>query len=563
MDAISLRQFQALWQLKLRLLLRFWQQRDAVYRWTMVISVVFSTLLALGLGATVGWLIYQLAALRSEVSPDLLKNLWLGMFLCLSFVWILSPLLFILKNESLTLDISRLTRFPIAYRSLHFFHTLLALIDPWTLFFYPLVVGVVSAMLAHKGLSVLGGSLTVLLLWVLVQTAWSRLIQDLITILFTSRRLREVLSLMVIVAVIMLSFLPALITERTSLEQLSGIQAPSIELFLYQWDSWRSLQPVLNFLLYTTPAGWLSHALNGLLFDQPRWWLEGCLAMMGWIGLAQLLGISLMRRMFSEPTTVAFNKRINEALFSSRWQLPGLSDQTRIMVLKELRTYFRSILGKLSFFLTPLLVVILRLVGMGASGDYAPASLLLGMTVYVFMTSLFLYINYFGSDGEGFKLYLLAETPPRQLILAKNLALGLFACAEFSLVLVLYVLLYRQPNADIILFGLGAFVALLMGVLAMGNILSLRFASNMDLNQTQYRQSNGTPILLALQVLSTLALLISLGLWLGTSRHEPLWLVGLTLAALMSLGWWLLLPFSEQLWYSRRWEILNQVTQKE
>jgi len=44
------------------------------------------------------------------------------------------------------------------------------------------------------------------------------------------------------------------------------------------------------------------------------------------------------------------------------------------------------------------------------------------------MTSLFLYINFFGSDHEGFKLYVLAAVPERRLLLAKNLALAL--CLE-------------------------------------------------------------------------------------------------------------------------------------
>ncbi len=564
MDVITRRQLKALWKLKLRLLERFWHQRDTMYRWTMLISLLFSALVALVMGAGTGWLVYSLMPMGKDpsVGPQMIQLIWLGIFLIISVVWVVSPLLFVIKNESLTLDVSRLTRYPIAYRTLHGFHTLLSLLDPWTMFYYPMVIAMLVAVLAQAGAGLFISMSALLMLWVLVHTAWSRLFQDLITVLFNSRKLREILSLIVIVMVILVAFVPALITERTAFEQLAKIKAPNLELFLAQWPTWRKMRPLLEFFLYATPAGAFVQALSGLVYEQPRWWLEGCISLFGWLVLANISGIALLRSLFSEPPAIVASTASSSPLFA-KWRLPGLAFDLRVMVLKELRVYFRSLLGKLSFFLTPLLVVILRLVGLGASGAYAPASLLLGMTVYVFMTSLFLYINYFGPDGEGFKLYLLSGMSERRVILAKNLALGLFAGAEFAIVLVLYTALYRQPDVDTILFGIGSFVALLMGVLSMGNLLSMRFAGFMDLNQTQYRQSNGTPILLAIQVLSMIAGVLGFALWIAHRQHEPLWLVGLMLAGLMSTGWWLLLPFSASLFKEKRWQILEEVTKKE
>lgn len=564
MTPLRLRQLQALLRLKLLLLQRFWNQRDKVYKWSLLISTLFTTALSLLLGSGVGWLVFLLAPSDGSdlFGAELLQDLWLTVFLLISLIWLLSPLLFIMKNESLALDVSRLTRYPISYRTLHGFHTLLALLDPWTLFYYPIALGVLAAMGVRGGPGLLAPVGLLLGLWILAHTAWSRLLQDLITMLFTSRRLREVLSLGVILTVILVSFVPAVLSEQLSLEQLSSVRAPSLELYLFQWPLWRQLYGVLSLLLYATPAGGLVHGLAGLLYHQRSWWLQGCAMLAGWTGLAWLLGVNLLRRLFTEPARLAQKTHAGLQL-RSRWRLPGLPYDLRVLVLKELRTYFRSILGKLSFFLTPMLTVVLRLIGLGASSHAAPASLLLGMIVYVFMTSLFLYINYFGADGEGFKLYLLSGLPARRLILAKNLALGLFSAAEFAVVLILFALLYRQLDTDTLVFGIGAFGYMLMGVLSLGNLLSLRFASAMDLNQTQYRQSNGTPILLALQALSLLAGIASLALWQAGSRHEPLWLVGLTLAGLMTLAWHLLLPFCTQLLVNRGWDILEQITQQE
>ena len=157
MDAITLRQLKALWKLKLRLLERFWHQRDTMYRWTMLFSLFFSTLVALVMGAGIGWLVYSLIPIGKDpgVGPQMIQMLWLGLFLTVSVVWVISPLLFVIKNESLTLDVSRLTRYPIAYRTLHGFHTLLSLLDPWTIFYYPMLLALMVAVGVQGGWGVL------------------------------------------------------------------------------------------------------------------------------------------------------------------------------------------------------------------------------------------------------------------------------------------------------------------------------------------------------------------------------------------------------------------------
>ena len=191
MDSISTRQLQALFKLKVKLLTRFWRQRDEMYRWTMIASLVFSTLLACLMGGAIGWLLYALADLKTAISADIFQLLYLCVFSGLSLIWLLSPLLFILKNENLTLDISKLTRYPISYQNLHGFHTLLALLDPWTLFFYPGLLAILIAVVARGGSSSLVPMAVLLLLWIMLHTTWSRLLQDVISLLFRNRHLNS------------------------------------------------------------------------------------------------------------------------------------------------------------------------------------------------------------------------------------------------------------------------------------------------------------------------------------------------------------------------------------
>ena len=562
MDTLTLRQFKALSQLKVRLLLRFWAQRGQTYRLSLFVSMAFSILFACGLGVGIGFLIYvpMPSGPGLEILPELMQFLWMGVFLAVSVIWLVSPIMLMMKNESLSLDISRLTRFPISYRTLHSFHSLLALIEPWTLFFYPVGLGLLVGVVARGGWVSLGPGLILVLLWLLVHTVWSRFVQDLMAVLFTSRYLREFLSLGIILLLIMLAFIPAMVSESSSLQQLEKMNAPNLEVFLYQWPVWHKLQVLLNALLFSTPAGWFAHALSGLFQQDWRAFIEGCVALFAWMSLANVLDIVLLRRLFSEPPAQVTARRQSDRRLRGGFLQSILPHDIRTLVLKELRTYFRSILGKLSFFLTPLLVTVLRLVGLGASGHVPPASLLLGMTLYIFMTSLFLYINFFGSDHEGFKIYVLAGVSERRLLLAKNLALSLFSGAEFAIVLVLFVLLYRQLDLQTLWFGLCSFVSLLLGVLSMGNILSLRFPAAMDLNQTQYRQSNGTPILLGLQILTVLGVLVACPIWLAYLFREPLWLLSTVLTAMLAFAWWLILPLAEAIFRENRLQILEAVT---
>ncbi len=561
MDPIASRQFRAMWQLKQRLLWRFWEKRGQAYRWSLLISFLFSSLLAIAVALGFSFLVYYPTQMtgKQSLSTEILAYLWLGPFLIISLMWMISPLIFVMKNESLSLDVSRLTRYPISYRTLHGFHTLLAWLEPWTLFFYPLALGLFVAGLAWGKLSIAIPLMILIALWMAVHTFWNRLFQDLITLLFTSRYLREALSLLLLLTIIMISFIPALISEQTGLEDLKDLKAPSIEMFLYQWPTWQKIQPLLNGLMFATPTGYFVRALAGLYGNQWQWWWQGCLGLLAWIALAQILGVALLRKLFSEPPAINQIKRSElNSDWARRLKLP-LSEILRVMILKDLRTLFRSILGKLSFFLTPLLVVVLRVVGLGAAPSTSPEALLLGMISYIFMTSLFLYINFFGPDGQGFKLYLLSATSPRQLLLAKNLALALFASGEFAIVLVLFVIFYQQAGLALIAFACCSFVTLLAGVLSMGTLLSIRFPAQMDLNQTQYRQSNGTPVLMALQVLMVLSALTALPLGLAYYQAESLTLLSFSLSLFSLWAWWLILNYSASQLQDEQLSILAQL----
>lgn len=563
MDSLSLRQLKGLLQLKLRLLMRFWAQRDQMYRWTLFLSFFLSGVLAFALAGAIFFVIYlPLPPEQRSEMTYILPYLWLTLFLAVGVMWLISPLLFMMKNESLTLDISRLTRFPVRYRMLQSFHTLLAFLEPWNLFFYPLTIAVGVAIVLQTGIGLLLPTLLLLGIWVLVHIVWSRLIQDLLSFLFTNRYFKESLSLGLLLLIILVSFIPALISERSALEALRQINAPNLELFLLQWPTWQSLFPILDFLAASTPAGWFTHALQGLLNADWRAWLWGCGVLLAWLSLGDILGTVLLRQLFLEaPVAQSPELRQRRARFRLTL-LPWIPDDLRVLALKELRSYFRSMLGKLSFCLTPLLVAILSFVGLNQAHIPTP-TLILGMSAYIFMTSLFLYINYFGPDGEGFKLYLLSGISERRILLAKNLGLGLFASGQFGLVLLIYVVLYDSLSTPMLIFALCSFASLLLVVLSIGNVLSLRFPTAMDLNQTQYRSSNGTPIVLALQILMVAVSLIGAPVWLHYWFHEPLWLLAMMLTGLILLAWWLILNLAESIFKSCRFEVLEAVTQRE
>lgn len=556
-------QLGALLKLQQYLMVRAWQKQHSLSRWSSLLSHGFSAIFSVILAVGVGFLIALPGMDTLQTAPDLLLRwLWSFAFGILGFMWTLSPLLFLMKNENLSLDLRKLLPYPIGVTTLHRYHCLLAFFEPWSLFFYPLGLAVLwsSAYWPDANLISRLGLIPLLALWAMVHTLGNRLLQDMMLRLFQSRYWKELLSLILLFVVIFASFAPAFVAEQLTQEKIISPPAHlSPDMLLYSLPFWRVLETGLNALLYFSPPGFFVQGLWALYEHQYLVWAQQLVSLSLWSFLIYLGSWKLLQGLLQEPETLIMGQRKQRNKLQFHLPLPAV---IQAVALKDLHTYFRSLLGKLAFFLTPLMVILLRGAGLGVQPGGPSLSYLLSIIGYLFLTSVYLYINVFGPEGEGFKHYILSGADPRAIFLGKNLALGLFACAQFSLISGIFLCLYPHSSA---LFQTGwlSFLSLLFGVLSLGNLLSIRTPGPMNLNKSHYKQNSGTPILLSFQVLMVLSGIISLPLFLHTWLGTPLLLLNATLCLLMGFGWYTLLHYAARLFPQEAPFILEAITAKE
>lgn len=547
-------QIRALLRLQLILLRRAWESPTMLHQTAQILSMGFSSLMAFSLGGLLGWLVLLLSSFAQQGSlPELLTQLLLFLLWGLiSLIWLISPLLFVLQNENLHLDLHKLLIYPLSFSSLYGLHTLTGLLEPWSLFFYPLLLGLCGgALLAQKS----GVILPLLLLFpifVAVQVVWSRLLVNWLNNLLRSRQGRERTTLGLIVGILLLAFVPALIgnTLESHPEWQSLLREPTILL---------QLTLPLNLLLSFSPPGMATEVLMNALrghSDQSFGALGGLCC---WLLLGICCGQSLLRHMLSQPVAEESARERGLGLWQTD-MFAGLNYATALIVKKDLRSLRRSVIGKLCFWLTPGLLLLLRFLSpLPPEAVWPSTALFMGAIGYIFMTALFLFCNCFGLDGAGFKLYLTAPLPIHHLLRAKHLALSCFVSLEFVCVLYLYQAFFNPIPLETLLFVLLTFATVLLGVLPLGTVLSIRFPTTLDLNQTRYRQS-ATPVLLAFQFLSLLLALPALAQFLAHYTGQPRNLVMAAFLALSGFTYYRLFPLQQELFQRECLNILEKVS---
>jgi hypothetical protein len=554
MAALIFQQFKSLFALQFKLLQRAWEHPSAMKKWGLIVAFLVGS----GLAGTLGWVVGYLVIVLGRYAREgaLQSQLMLYVFLLLlglfSILWLLSPLLFALQNENLHLDLHKLLIYPISFRGLYALHTLTGLLEPWSLFFYPLLLGLVIGGVILEGQAVLAILLILALLFGLIHVVWSRLLVNSLASLMAQRHLRERAILLLLLGMIILSFLPAFMGQ--ALENQTDLQNS-----LKNPQIWQYLRLPLNVCLAFTPPGMATLVLTGALEAQFSQIIFALLGLFMWLILGNYLGTALLKEMYTHSPGLA-EQSPTPSLWWKTDLLGFLPYALGLIVKKELRSLSRSVIGKLCFFLTPFLIVMLRVFALGPVAHVLPATtVLLSALAYIFMTSLFLFCNLFGLDGQGFKLYLYGGMSIRKLLLGKHLAMALFSATEFLLVIYLYLIFFEPIAFEAISFICLAFLTVLIGVLGLGTLISIRFPSPLDLNQTRYRQS-ATPVLLAFQMLSLFLLLPALAQFLAKFWHQPRTLVMAGFLICVIVSYRLLFRFCEELFQEQRLVILEKIS---
>jgi hypothetical protein len=377
--------------------------------------------LALSAGAFAGG--WQMA--RSGTSSGIViasARVMLG--LVTAFV-LLAPL--VRSTQGLQLGVERLLLLPISRRVLHLTEFVGGVTDPWVLIVIPglalLPAGLVVGGAPGVGLLVL---LAGLLLTATLGGLGSLCTNGLMLV-FRDRRRAEWVTLVFIVAIVLLAFLPGYLEERQMTPGAMDAQ-PDFERYL----GWTSGFPSE---LY---AGSVEAAANGRTgVALARMAALGALAVL----LFALSG-SLHRRLLNSPEQTS-RRRSDEPARTRHWAVPGAGPVVSAVALAQVRTALRTVRGKIAVYFVVVVVILTamvfgRQVLDGLPGDQVvevgPLVLLLGILVTLVSLQPIL-MNQFAVDGAGLTLQFLSPTSDRDLVRGKILGCAILAAISLLLCL--------------------------------------------------------------------------------------------------------------------------------
>lgn len=505
-NTISLReQFAAIAQLRWNIFthsLRTVRGRMEMVSW-IFIGFGYSVL---GVGGTIGLGVATWYLVSHNQEEWLAVPLWL-----IFLVWQLLPVMATAFTENF--DASNFLRFPLSYRSYFVIRMAYGALDPTT------IIG--CLWLAGMALGA-GAAAPSLFLWVAIvlgafaalNILLGRMIFSWLERWLARRKSREILGIFFFLFVISVQFI-----------------SPLTQLYLHRYG--RSHQPPA-FALATQlvavqrflPPGLASSAVS--LSVQSHFALAlGALVLLciyssAFLGLLNIRLVAQFRgENLSEAPAPAAARSGKEAV-SAGWDLGGgLSGAVAAMFEKEFHYLSRS--GPMLFPLVmPLVIlVIFRFSflnvrhGSNFLESHAGLAFPIGAAYALLILSGFSY-NCFGTEGAGVQFYYMSPVRFREVLLAKNLAMGAIVLLEMVLVWVGVAFLFSPPSLGITMATLVGALFAGLAAFTVGNLMSLYSPRKIDWAAFGRQRASGLTALAALGVqaasmgLAAIAVLVAL-----------------------------------------------------
>ncbi len=484
---------------------------------------LIGTLLIAGLGALValggllGFAAGSYAAVRKGL-PQLLTLLLWGIFL----TWQLMPLM--LAAFASGPSVRGLLVLPLRFHTFFLLHLAHGVFDPVAITALAWLAGVLVGVglaaprwLAATALLLLGFALFSLLL--------NRLLYLWLERLLARRRTREALFLAFILAMFGLQFV-GLAADRW--------EKNAAPLLQQVYEGTQILPPGLvgaAVVDRASPGTWpVALALLGAYAAGCAWFLRRRL-------LAQYRGEDLGETTAPRPAPPAKGKAVGELV----WELPGVSHPVATVFSKEVRYLLRNGVGLLNLFVPLIFLVFLTLAttSKGGAGFLSRGpDVLFPMAVgYAVLVLAPIGYNSFAFDGRGIQFFLVAPIRFRDVLLGKNLLLGMIWAVEF-VVIWLWIGWYAgRPRAGLTLVTLAALAFVMLVHFSVGNYMSLTYPRRFDFGKFRQHQSGMTALVLMATQLVVLG--ICTLIFLVAFRPTSLWLAGMVFVVLTALGGWL------------------------
>ncbi len=499
-----------------------------------LLMALFLGLFALGLGIGLGAATF--VAVRADDLPRLRVLLHVAFFLCF-FFGVIFPLLRGLMERGL--DFSRLLMFPLSHTRLYAVHLVSRGVASDHLFYYPVLLAMCLAGALVPGLPALGGVAIVLGL-VICNVVWGQVTALAVHACMRFRRLREVLSILVV----LLAVGVALLFSSLDFEAL----------FLGLMDDPLSFAPLR--VAAVLPPALAAEALHALHRGDPAaaWWQA--LALVPWCAAGIWIGHFVFSnyhlgdrgrvlRPAAERRRRRSGGRPTQRPSTAGFQAPDFDwlpvpGEVLAAAGKDLRYLFRSLPGKFNLVGAPLLSVLAGSLFAGAGtpllGIGRDSLVFFGLLIYLVLLSNSFANNSFAWEGTGVQCYFFAPAPLTRVLAGKNLAVLAYNGVILLLGLVTWAIL-RAPGAAVVLTGLLLFANAIFAFTCAGNFVSILFPAARDLSSMKSQMSQ-TGILLSFlslfAVVSVTSLILTLPALFGMAWLQPV-VLALLLAAQVAI----------------------------
>ncbi|MGB6484660.1 MAG: hypothetical protein WBE86_14330 [Candidatus Acidiferrales bacterium] len=429
---------------------------------------------------------------------------WLaGLMWIVSLFWQIYPIF--AASTGAQFDFANLLRFPLRFASFLALSLVYGLFDPgavaslFWLFCMWIALGIARP-------AMLGWGLLVLLAFAAMNLFFARMLLAWIEKWLARRRTREILGFIFILIII--SF------------QLIG---PTVQHFQHHHTQLQTgwllaLLPVANALppglagrsLQLGLAYDFAHAAQSLLFL--LLYAAAFLLLFRVRLAAQFHGENLSETPAAAPVIASSRKApslVAATASASSWEIPGVSRASAAIFDKERRYAFRSGPMLLNLVIPVILVVFLGITFRQQNAfRHIPEMIFPIAVAYTFLIQMNWVFNSFAFEGAGIQFLLIAPVRFRDVMLGKNLFLGLVSVLEALLVWAAVSWIFAPPQPVIVVATFAALIYASLANFAIGNVLSVCYPRRLEFGV--FRQKKVAGVTMAVALLAQ-AVLIGLG----------------------------------------------------
>ena len=445
--------------------------RHSMMKMTGALAAVLTALIVIGValvavGLSVGLFVLGVFVEleKEQALPVLAITDALVFFFCI--IWLVSILAEVQRSD--VVDLRKMMYLPVSLRSVFIINFAFSLLTPAGVLFVIPGMAFVAGLAIRHGLIVLAGAFTVLAFY-LALAGWTYYFRGWLAALMENPRRRRTLIMALTMGFIVMAWAPQLLINL----------AP-------RWLPGDPLTVLMtaNVIL---PPGWLALALQSLVLGDVYVALActigfACLAAlplsMGYRATRRYyLGVQTRRRRKHEAKTRVRSGKPIEQAFVARC-IPGFDEETSAVALASIKMLSRHPMVRMQLivpFVVGLFLFILyffRSGGLLQLPGIARNAMPTAALAWPLLNSSMLFANIFGTDGNGFRSFILFPTPRRTYILGRNLAFAALFGVQMAVFAILAFAVF-QPGPFALLIALinVGYVFLLMSTV--GNVCSL------------------------------------------------------------------------------------------